>query len=162
MSEPETIKKTGVAYWVDIITHTTLPKNRPDFALLFYRVAISMSFLFIHGSKKVLNFQEEVQHIPDPFHMGGYTATIIAIFSNVVCAIFVALGLFTRLFAIGAFMIPFIGLLIVHANDPWVVKDVPLMYSLAFAIIIVLGPGRYSLDRVISKLWFKEKNRYTR
>ena len=158
--ETSEIKPKGIKYWMYHITRTTLPKNRPDYVLLLYRVAISMSFLFIHGSKKVMNFQDEVQHIPDPFNMGGTTATVIAIFSNVVCSIFVALGLFTRLFAIGAFMIPFIGLLIVHADDPWVVKDVPLMYSLAFGVIIMLGPGRYSLDRVLDKIWFKEKNRY--
>ena len=155
--DTSTTKPKGIRYWIYQIVHTKLPHNRADYVLLFYRVAISTSFLFIHGAKKIINFQDEVQHIPDPFNMGGYTATVIAIFSNVVCSIFVALGLFTRAFAIGAFMIPFIGLLIVHAGDPWAVKDVPLMYSIAFAVIIVLGPGKFSLDRVISKLWFKEK-----
>lgn len=155
--ETSEIKPKGIKYWLYQITRTTLPENRADYVLLMYRVTVSMAFLFIHGAKKIVNFQDEVQHIPDPFNMGGTTATIIAIFSNVVCSIFVAMGLFTRAFAIGAFMIPFIGLLIVHANDPWVVKDVPLMYSLAFAVIIALGPGRFSLDSVLNKKWFNKK-----
>ncbi|QCW99479.1 DoxX family protein [Aggregatimonas sangjinii] len=156
--ETPTLQLNKFQKWMKQLLHTKVPHGRPDVVLLVYRIAISMAFLFIHGLKKILNFQEEVQHIPDPFNMGGYTATIIAIFSNVICSIFIAMGLFTRVFALGAFMIPFIGLTIVHANDPWVVKDVPLMYSLAFLVIIVLGPGKYSADRIISKLWFKEKN----
>lgn len=146
-----------VSKWLRQLVHTEIPKNRIDFVLLLYRIIVSMSFLFIHGLKKILNFQDEVQHIPDPFGMGGYNATLIAIFSNVVCSIFVAMGLFTRAFALGAFMIPFIGLTIVHANDPWVVRDVPLMYSLAFLVIMSLGPGKYSLDTVIYTSWFKKK-----
>ncbi len=142
--------------WLRQLSHTKTPKNRIDLVLLGYRVAISIAFLFIHGLKKITNFQEEIQHIPDPFGMGGYNATIIAIFSNIVCSIFVAMGLFTRLFALGAFMIPFIGLTIVHLNDPWAVRDVPLMYSIAFLVIILLGPGKHSLDNVINKRWFKE------
>ncbi|GAA4277582.1 DoxX family protein [Aquimarina mytili] len=143
--------------WLMVLVATQTPEKRLDVVLLIYRITISLAFLFIHGYKKIVNFHEEIQHIPDPFGMGGYNATLIAIFSNVICSVFVMMGLFTRLFAVGAFMIPFIGLIIVHLDDPWSVKDVPLMYSLAFIVIIILGPGKYSADRIISQSWFKEK-----
>jgi putative oxidoreductase len=39
----------------------------------------------------------------------------------------------------------------VHANDPLAVKDVPYMYSLAFALIAILGAGKYSLDHYFFK-----------
>ncbi len=132
------------------LVSTQMPKGF-DFMLLVYRVIVSMAFLFIHGLKKITHFQEEIQHIPDPFGVGGYNATVLAIFSNVVCSIFVSLGLFTRAFALGAFAVPFIGLLVVHANDPWAVRDVPLMYSLAFLAIMVLGPGKYAVDSLLHK-----------
>ncbi|WP_298545804.1 DoxX family protein [uncultured Aquimarina sp.] len=142
---------------IKAILNTSISQATLDWVLLGYRIAISLSILSIHGAKKIIHFEEEIIHIPDPFHMGGYVATIIAIFANVVCAIFIAMGLFTRFFALGALSIPLIGLLVVHINDPWAIKDVPLMYSIAFLIILILGPGRHSLDRIVSKKWFNKE-----
>lgn len=122
-----------------------------DITLLVYRLLIASAMITVHGAKKVINFQDEILHIPDPLGIGGYVSTSIAIFSNVACTVFIALGLFTRPFALGALSVPIIGLLVVHVSDPWPVKDSPLMYSIAFLVIFILGPGRYSLDSLIHK-----------
>jgi putative oxidoreductase len=38
-----------------------------------------------------------------------------------------------------------------HANDPFGTKEKPLLFLLIFALLFVLGSGRYSVDRVIER-----------
>ncbi len=136
--------------WLNILK-TGFSTERYHWVMLFYRVLVAFAIIRIHGWKKITGFEEEVLHIPDPFGFGGYTATVMAILSNVVCSVFVAFGLFTRLAAFGAMMVPLIGLLVIHIADPWPAKDAPWMYSLAFLVILLMGPGKYSLDNWMYK-----------
>ena len=125
---------------------TDLPIRRFDGAMLGFRVAIGAAMIFIHGWKKVSDFAATAANIPDPFGLGGDISAVIAILANVVFAVLVVVGLFTRPAAAFILGVTVVGLLLVHAPDPWVVKDMPLMYSLAFGLVLILGPGRYSLD----------------
>ncbi len=114
--------------------------------LLIYRILISISLINTHGVKKLTDFESSAANIPDPFGLGGELSTYFAIFANIICPIFIILGLFTRLAVLPIVTVTISGLLFVHYADPWVVKDVPLMYSLAFLTVLYLGPGKYSLD----------------
>ena len=112
---------------------------------------VSLSMWSIHGLKKALDFAATAKEIPDPFGIVGAASAAIAILANLSATILVALGLFTRPAALLILSVTLTGLFIVHAADPWTIRDVPLMYSLAFGIILILGPGRYSLDHLISQ-----------
>ncbi|MEO0553146.1 MAG: DoxX family protein [Bacteroidota bacterium] len=136
----------NLKYVMSSIMNTNMPSNRLDIALLVYRLLISLSLINTHGLKKLLDFEGSVAHIPDPFGMGGELSTYFAIFANVICPMFIILGLFTRLAILPIVAITLSGLLLVHYTDPWPVKDVPLMYSLAFFLLLYLGPGKYSMD----------------
>ncbi|MEM7110574.1 MAG: DoxX family protein [Bacteroidota bacterium] len=131
---------------VSSLLNTSVPNHKLDLALLMYRLLISLSLLNTHGIKKIMNYKEEVLHIPDPFGLGGELSTLFAIFANIVCPVFVIFGLFTRLAIIPILAITLSGLLLVHYADPWSVKDVPLMYSLAFLLLFYLGSGKHSID----------------
>jgi putative oxidoreductase len=122
-----------------------------DVTLLLFRVLWSLSLLHTHGLKKLLNFEETVAHIPDPFGMGGVFNAYIAVVANIVCPVLIILGLGTRLAILPILGLTSVGFFVVHAQDPWVVRDVPLMYFLAFCLLFILGPGRYSLDAYLKK-----------
>lgn len=117
-----------------------------DLSLLVFRAAIGLSIINTHGWNKLMDFEKHATHMPDPFGLGGTTNVILAIIANVVFAGFVVAGFLTRLSAVVVLQVTLIGLLVVHINDPWKVKDVPLMYSLAFGLIAVLGAGKHSVD----------------
>lgn len=119
-------------------------------SLLAFRAMVSLSMINTHGWKKIKDIAGTMEHIPDPFGIGGALSTYMAIGANIFLAGFVALGLFTRLSAVGILSVTLVGFFVVHGHDPWPVRDVPLMYSLAFLLILVLGPGKYSLDEKIS------------
>ncbi|MEM6830427.1 MAG: DoxX family protein [Bacteroidota bacterium] len=134
------------------VLSATLPdQKRLSAIILGFRVLIAFAMIRTHGWKKVVDFEGTVQHIPDPFGMGGLASTYISIIVNVGLAGLVAIGLFTRASAIGILSLTLSGFFLVHFNDPWPVKDVPLMYSLAYTLILLVGPGQYSIDHLISK-----------
>ncbi len=119
-------------------------KNQLNITLLFYRILIAFALIRTHGWKKIIDFQETVNHIPDPFGIGSTTSAYLAVFTNVILAAMVIPGLFTRLSALGIASLTLVGFFLVHWQDPWPVKDVPLMYSIAFIMLIALGPGKFS------------------
>ncbi len=129
--------------------HPLNPNNifiSKDIAILIYRVLLSVSMINTHGMKKLLHMEETIAHIPDPTGIGGEASYVIAIIANVIGPIFVILGLTTRLAILPILSVTLMGLFVVHVADPWPVKDVPLMYSLAYLFLFFIGPGKYSLD----------------
>jgi putative oxidoreductase len=121
-------------------------KANKDKGLLVFRVIAAFAIIKAHGLPKLLHFQETLQHIPDPLGMGTTFSAYIAVFTNVFCALLVALGLFTRMAAFFIFSLTITGLLLVHFNDSSKIQDVPLIYSIVFGYIAYIGSGKYSLD----------------
>lgn len=134
--------KTIIFYWQSLAT---------DGALLFNRILVSLSLLFIHGLDKLKHFQAGGDEFPDPFHWGPAVTFYFACFATVFCPLLIMVGMFTRVAAALALSVTLTGLLLVHAHDPLVVKDTPYIYSVALATIFLLGPGKYSLDQWILK-----------
>ena len=128
------------------VLSTDINPGRLHLSLFVYRVLISLSLLNTHGIKKALNFEETLAHIPDPLGIGSTASTYFALLANVVCPVFIVLGFFTRAAIIPVLSITLTGFLVVHVSDPWPIKDVPLMYSIAFSLLLILGPGKYALD----------------
>jgi len=122
-----------------------------DITLLLFRVLVSLSMINTHGMKKLLDFEGTVQHIPDPLGVGGEVSAVIAIMANIIAPIFVILGLGTRLAILLILSVTLMGFFIVHGNDPWPIRDVPLMYSLVYLALFFLGAGKYSLDHKFFK-----------
>ncbi len=79
---------------------------------------------------------------------------LIAVFANTVCPVLMAAGLFTRLAVFPILMITLTGIFIVHNGDPARVRDIPYMYSAAFSLILLLGPGGLSLDGLLARRFF--------
>lgn len=122
-----------------------------NITLLAFRVLVSVSMINTHGMKKLLDFEGTVKHIPDPMGVGGEISAVIAIIANIIAPVFIILGLGTRLAVLPILSVTLTGFLIVHGNDPWAVRDVPLMYSLAYLLIFFMGAGKYSLDHKFFK-----------
>jgi len=122
-----------------------------DLGLLGFRVLIALSLFNTHGLKKLTDIEGTMAHLPDPLGLGPEFTTWFAIFANIACPPLVALGLLTRLAVLPILSTTLMGFFVVHAADPWSVKDVPLMYSLAFLLLFWLGPGKISLDHKLFK-----------
>ncbi|MEL7001398.1 MAG: DoxX family protein [Bacteroidota bacterium] len=126
-------------------------QGRMSITMLIFRSLVAFAMIRTHGIKKVADIEGEIANIPDPFGLGGEFTAFMAIFTNIVLTAFIALGFFTRLSALGILSVTLSGLFLVHWADPWPVKDIPLMYSLVYFLIMIIGPGRYSIDYLIKK-----------
>ncbi len=118
-----------------------------DLGLLVFRVLAAVALIRTHGLPKLLNIQESIAHIPDPLNLGGVFSTYFAIFTNVICAIFIGFGFMTRLAALMVLLLTLSGLFLVHLSDPANVQDTPLIYSIVFGFIAYMGAGKFSIDR---------------
>ncbi|HAA14415.1 MAG TPA: DoxX family protein, partial [Cytophagales bacterium] len=79
------------------VLNTEIGSPRADLGILVYRILLSLSLINTHGMKKLLDIQGTIEHIPDPLGLGGVFNTAMALLSNIVCPIFIILGLGTRL-----------------------------------------------------------------
>lgn len=119
--------------------------------LLIMRIWIGGAMLLAHGWPKVSTFSDRLQTFADPLGIGSPASLVMAIFAEVLCAILVMLGLGTRLAAVPLLFAMIMAAFIVHGADPWAKKEFALLYAVPFLMLMLTGPGRYSLDHLLLK-----------
>ncbi|MDP5199081.1 DoxX family protein [Flavobacterium sp. DG2-3] len=120
-------------------------------ALLFFRIAISAELIYAHGLKKVGVGTAMAEVVPNPLGLSEAFNQAFATTANLVMPLFIILGLMTRLATLPILAVTLTGYFVLHFNDPILVKDVPLVYSLCFLLIGFTGAGKYSMDHYISR-----------
>ncbi len=116
-----------------------------DIGLLFLRLAVGLLMIGAHGLKKLLNFAALMDTFPDPLGMGSFFSLSAAVFSEVICSILIILGIKTRWFALPSFITMLVAALIVHAHDPFNVKEKAMLFGLIYFVLMFTGGGRYSV-----------------
>ena len=120
-------------------------------ALLILRIAIG-GMMLTHGlGKLTMLFDSEPIQFLDPLGIGLTVSLVLAVFAEVVCSIFLILGILTRIAAIPLIITMAIAAFVVHANDDFQVKELALLYLLIYVVIAILGAGKYSIDNWLSK-----------
>ena len=120
-----------------------------DAALLGLRLAVSI-MIMTHGWSKIANFSENLNVFPDPIGLGSAVSLQLSIFAEFFCALLVALGFMTRFALIPLIINMAVVVLVVHSADPFGVKELPLIFLLNFLALLLMGPGKYSMDYQIS------------
>ena len=116
-------------------------------ALLALRLWVGLNFAFAHGLGKVRDPQAfldspGVQRFPMHEVLGAF-----AMLSEFAGGLLLAIGLFTRA-AAGVIALTMLGAaFVVHASDPWGRKEFALTYAVACLMLVVMGGGRFALDR---------------
>ncbi|MEM8882812.1 MAG: DoxX family protein [Planctomycetota bacterium] len=133
-----------------------MPNNETltSVGLLVLRVGAGV-YMITHGwGKAGMLFSGEFDGFPDPMGIGSTMSLIGAVFSEVVCAALVVVGLFTRVAAIPVVFTMVVAAFIVHGGDPWVMgsgksKEPAMLYLIMYAAIACLGAGAYSIDGML-------------
>lgn len=121
-----------------------------DLAALLLRLSVGGLFIRV-GYMKLVSYNEVLKMFPDPIGIGSQLSLILVIFAEFVCGILVAVGFLTRYAVIPIFITMTVVFFIVHAKDPFDAKSLPFLYWLLCIVIFVLGSGKFSLDRLLSK-----------
>ena len=122
--------------------------KKPDIGLLVLRVTAG-GMLLVHGIGKLTSIPGIFEHFPDPIGLGPTVSVILTVFAEVVCAVSVMLGFFTRFSAIPIVIMLLVAGLVVHAGDPWQRRELAFVYLVPFVTLLFTGGGRYALTHVI-------------
>lgn len=131
------------------LKNTLFPGHYPDYvsvAILVLRLTVG-TFMFTHGLGKFwMFFSNEPIMFADPIGLGFTATLVLAVFAEMICSVLLILGVATRWSAVPLLVTMLIAGLVVHAADPFMVKELAFLYSSLYVVLILLGSGKYSLD----------------
>lgn len=121
-------------------------------ALGLFLLRAGTSFLMIpHGWAKyerltqALEAGEPVKFM-DFMGMGTTVSLALTIFGELVAPALILVGFKTRWMAAPAAFTMLVAAFVAHSADPLAEKEHALLYAFAFLAVLLLGPGRWSVD----------------
>ncbi|MBR8708496.1 hypothetical protein IX307_001122 [Bacteroides pyogenes] len=123
-------------------------QNNISFLLLTARIVFGLLFLF-HGVAKWSNFENLSASFPDPLGVGSSVSLGLAIFGELICSIGFIIGILYRLAMIPMIFTMAMAFFVIHADDPFAVKELALVYLFIFILMYIAGPGKFSIDSFI-------------
>ncbi len=129
------------------IIRTTYNPKLINWALLFIRLCIG-AFMLVHGWPKLMKLcsNQEID-FADPIGIGVRMSLLLTVFAEVICSVLLMIGLATRLAVIPLIITMLVAALIVHAGDPFNKVELSLHYLLIYALLLITGSGKYSIDQ---------------
>ncbi len=104
-----------------------------------------------HGYQKLTHFNATAAHMPNLFGIGQTATTALVVFAEFFCALFIMLGLFTRLALIPLIFCMCYALFIAHGKDMLGDGEIAILYLGAYLSLLLLGPGKASVDGMVGK-----------
>ena len=122
-----------------------------DVFLLLVRVAVSFAMLS-HGYPKLQKLLEggDIEF----YNFLGLNSTItltLVVFTELVCSIFLILGLFTRWATFFLLATMAFAVFIYHSGDAFEKKELGILYLSVYLLLFVFKAGKYSVDAMITK-----------
>ena len=105
-----------------------------------------------HGWGKLSGYAEMSEKFPDPIGLGSQVSLTLAVFAEFFCSILVMAGFLTRLACVPLISTMAVAGFIFHSDDPFAKKEMAFLYLAAWVVILLLGPGKISVDGVIGKM----------
>lgn len=119
-----------------------------DLGILVVRASAGGMMLWQHGWPKLLHFTDRMDSFADPIGLGSTISLTLITLAESVCALLVALGLWTRFTTIPLIIGMAVIAFVVKGGEPFGEKEMALIYLAAYLGIFLTGSGRFSLDRL--------------
>lgn len=121
-----------------------------NIALLLLRIVFAGSMLYGHGLSKFYRLIEGNLSFANPIGIGEAPTLVLAVFSEFLAPIFILVGYKTKIFSFFPAATMFVAAFIVHLSDPFARKEKAILFLIGFIVIMMMGPGKYSIDRKFS------------
>lgn len=119
-------------------------------AMLLLRI-VTGGLMMNHGYEKLISFSARKDKFMNFLGLGSSFSLSLVIFAEFFCALFIILGLFTRLAAIPLIVTMCVALFKAHQGDFFGDGEMATLYLGAFLTILIVGPGRFSIDAMTGK-----------
>jgi putative oxidoreductase len=117
---------------------------------LLLRLA-SGALMMHHGYKKLVSFAEKKESFMDFLGLGSTTSLSLVIFAEFFCALFLIIGLFTRITLIPLIITMSVAVFSAHHADFFGEGEMAALFLCIFISLLLTGPGRISVDGLSSK-----------
>jgi putative oxidoreductase len=130
---------------------SSINENYVSLGLLVLRL-FSGAFMLTHGFGKFQRlFSGEEIRFMDFMGLGPTISLSLAVFAEFLCAILIMLGAATRLATIPLIVTMTTAGFVAHAADPFGTKEKPFLFLVIFVSLLIMGGGKYSVDKLIGK-----------
>ncbi len=119
-------------------------------ATLLLRI-VSGTLMMNHGYDKLVHFAQYKGKFMNFLGLGQATSLSLVIFAEFFCALFIIIGLFTRLAAIPLIVVMCVALFKVNNGDFLGEGEKATLYLAAYLTLLFTGPGRVSVDGMVGK-----------
>ncbi|MDT7830365.1 DoxX family protein [Pricia sp. S334] len=117
-----------------------------NIGLALLRIAPS-AMLITHGMPKFQKIITGNLEFGDPLGIGAAPSLFLAVIGELICPILVIIGFKTRWMAVPPALTMAVAGFVHHAADDFGTKEKAFLFLVIFLCIILLGPGKYSVDR---------------
>lgn len=128
------------------------PKKAIDWTSMFLRLSLGLFMLLNHGWVKLSQYDQMSGKFIQFMGLGSSTSLSLAIFAEFFCSFLLILGLFTRWVTIPLMIVMLMALKVKN----WQIfgdgnNELAALFFIGFLTILILGPGKYSIDAMIHK-----------
>ncbi len=124
-------------------------ERRVSFWLLSMRIIFGL-LLMMHGFQKLSNYEIlAAGAFPDPLGVGSGVSVSLAIFGELFCSAAFIVGFLYRLSMIPMIATLFVAFIFAHKGNI-IEGELAIIYLFVFVFLYAAGPGKYSLDNLIS------------
>ena len=118
-----------------------------NIGLALLRIAPSV-MLITHGLPKFQKLISGDFEFGDPIGIGATPSLFLTVIGEFLCPILIIIGFKTRWMAVPPAITMLVAGFIVHSTDPFGGnKEKAFLFLVFFIVIILLGPGKFSLDK---------------
>lgn len=119
-------------------------------AMLILRVGLGILIMH-HGYTKLVNFSTMQNNFINFMGIGSSVSLTLVIFAEFFCGLFVLIGLFTRLATIPIIIDLMVAIIKAHNMDIFGKAEVAALFLIGFIVLLLVGPGRASVDGMTGK-----------
>ena len=119
-------------------------------AMLLLRLIVGVLMMH-HGYDKLIHYGDMHNQFMNFLGMGSTVSFTLVVFAEFFCALFIIIGLFTRLAAIPLIINMTVALIKAHDWKVFGDGEMATLFLAAFLMLLLLGPGKVSVDGMTGK-----------
>lgn len=121
-----------------------------NLSLFLLRVGLGL-LMIPHGYNKMIHFSDRSDDFMNFLGMGSAVSLALVIFAEFFCALFVAIGLFTRLTVVPIVITMGVAVFKAHDADIFGEGERGMLFLIAAVVVMLCGPGKASVDGIMGK-----------
>lgn len=132
------------------LTSTSYTTGAFNAGMLILRLGIG-GLMMKHGYDKLIHFSQYKGQFINFLGMGQGLSLSLVIFAEFFCALFIVIGLFTRLATIPLIITMCVALFKAHNSDILGEGEMATLFLAGYLTLLFTGPGKISVDGMMGK-----------